>query len=87
MEYWPCKPILRTSDDPELHTVQINQSPAASNAQCTNDDLFRFVTDFPRDKITFLTKPYMSDTFLDGVFRHSIGIRDELVPDAWRDLK
>ena len=87
LEYWPCKPILRTNDDPELYTVQINQSPASSNTRWTNDDLFRFVTDFPRDKITFLTKPYMSDLFLDGVFRHSIGMRDDLVPDAWRNLK
>jgi len=88
LEHWPCKPILRISNgDTELYTVQIYQSPAYGNTQWTNDDLFRFVTDFPRDKITFLTRPYMSDVYLDGVFRHSIGIRDEMIPDAWKNIK
>jgi hypothetical protein len=38
-----------------------------------------------REAISFWDKPYSSDLFLEGVFRHPIGIPDEIFPDAWRD--
>jgi len=95
IEYWPCKPLLRQSDyqddnstnNTELYTVIMFQSPTISNTKWTADDLYRIVTDLPREKITFLPKPYSSDYFVKGVFRHSIGIRDDIFPDSWKNLK
>lgn len=41
----------------------------------------------PRTAIVFFDHMYSNDQFLRHTFRHEIGLPDEMVPEAWRDLK
>lgn len=43
-----------------------------------------FVTNMPREAITFLDYPYLSDIHLKGAFRHEIMIPDDIFPSAWK---
>ncbi|CAB9512057.1 Guanylate cyclase [Seminavis robusta] len=48
----------------------------------------RFVSyDMPRRAIEIFDEEYSSPQFYKGAFRHPIGIPNDLMPDAWRDLK
>jgi hypothetical protein len=40
-----------------------------------------------REAITFVESAYTSDIFLDGAFRHPIGIPDDIFPKAWRGFQ
>jgi hypothetical protein len=51
------------------------------------DDREFEVHDVPRDMIEYFDASYSSDLFLRTAFRHEIGLPDELVPPAWRDIK
>ncbi len=42
--------------------------------------------DVPRSQIHFFHKPYKSDMFREGSFRHEMIIPDEIFPNAWRNL-
>ena len=37
-----------------------------------------------REAITFIDAPYTTDMFRKAAFRHSIGIPNDMMPDAWR---
>jgi hypothetical protein len=39
----------------------------------------------PRSAIHFVDKPYTTDFHLEGVFRHEIGIPDEIFPKRWKN--
>ena len=41
----------------------------------------------PHYAITVVNMPYTSDMFVEGAFRHYIGIEDQRWPQAWRDLR
>ena len=45
------------------------------------------VTYMPRGAIDFFDKRYTSDMFMRSSFRFPIGLPDEMVPNAWRDLE
>lgn len=45
------------------------------------------VEDVPREGLVFRDRPYTSDIFVKGAFRHDIRIPDDIFPDAWRNLK
>ena len=45
------------------------------------------VTGVPRTAIDFFDRMYSNDQFMRHTFRHEIGLPDEMLPDAWRDLK
>ncbi|GKY95466.1 hypothetical protein MPSEU_000508200 [Mayamaea pseudoterrestris] len=50
------------------------------------DDLVGKLDNVPREALLFLDKPYTSDLHQTNVFRHSIGIPDEIFPKAWRNV-
>merc|ERR1712150_18066 len=84
--WWPCKAYERNDVD-DTYTVRIYQSPIYEDTEWTLNKSFRFVKNLPRKMIYFVNEPYKSDYFIEGVFRHEIGIRDEIFPDAWKNLK
>jgi hypothetical protein len=47
----------------------------------------RFLTKYPRSSIRIFPKPLHSDQFLKGAFRHHIPLRDDMVPEAWKNKK
>mmetsp|Transcript_6371 Transcript_6371/g.9574 ORF Transcript_6371/g.9574 Transcript_6371/m.9574 type:complete len:117 (+) Transcript_6371:1-351(+) len=42
--------------------------------------------DVPREAITFINKPHSTDHWIEQAFRQPIGLPDDMVPKAWRDL-
>jgi hypothetical protein len=43
--------------------------------------------DIPRKAITFVDVPYTTDLHLPDAFRYPIGIPDDILPDAWRNME
>jgi len=44
-----------------------------------------YLTDVPREGITFVNKPHSTDHWIDYAFRQPVGLPDDMVPQAWRD--
>ena len=44
------------------------------------------VKDVPHEAFVFVDAPGTSDQFMEGTFRHYIGIPDEIFPKAWRNV-
>ena len=45
------------------------------------------VINVPRKAIMFFDEQYMSDNFLRRAFRHEMHLPDDMVPNAWRDMR
>lgn len=45
------------------------------------------VTNIPRRAILLVDRPYTSDTFIQGAFRHEIGVPDGFYPETWMKKK
>lgn len=45
------------------------------------------ISGVPRVAIVFLDHMYSNDQYQRKAFRHEIGLPEEMVPEAWRDLK
>ena len=83
--HWPCTIIRQEPNN--LYTVRIHQSPFHHETTWEKNNLPRFLTGYHREGIHYFVKPLKSDQHLPGVFRHPIGIRDEIFPDKWKDLR
>ena len=83
--HWPCTVIRQ--EEPGTYTVRVHQADWRSRRPWDKNNLPRFLTDYPRESIHYFVKPYESDQHLPGVFRHSIGIRDEIFPEQWKNRK
>ena len=44
------------------------------------------VETYPKKSIAIVMKPYSSDQYLEGTFRHYIEISDEIFPEQWKTL-
>ena len=53
----------------------------------TERALPRFLYNFPRESIHVFAKPHQSDQQLTGAFRHHIPLRDDMVPEVWKNVK
>lgn len=89
--FWPCLVLKRDPEDDidsagEKYIVRIfHPSKASVSTWWQDNGVPRFLTKFPRDSIRYFHKPYQSDLFLRGAFRHFIEIPDEMFPELWRD--
>jgi len=85
--FWPCS-VYEISDNIEdpVVTVQIFQLPAEKRTPWTEAGIPRFVVNYPKDKVMFAETPYSGDQFRSNVFRHPIGMSDDVFPMKWRDL-
>lgn len=85
--YWPCTVVRQEDDGDGLYTVRIHQTPFEGDADWHQNQLPRILTGYHREGIHYFVKPGRSDQHLPGVFRQSIGIRDDMIPDDWKDLR
>ena len=46
-----------------------------------------FLRDYPREGIVFVSETYTSDQHLPNAFRRYIGLRDNMVPDEWQNIR
>lgn len=82
--YWPCSVIWSENDSGSTYTVRILASEHGSKSWHKNKGP-RFVTNYPRESIRYFNKPFKSDQHLSGAFRHHIEIRDDMIPEQWKD--
>lgn len=93
--YWPCAVLLEerdgtpNEDPPPSYTVRIMQRENSDYGEMkwATNSIPRFLTKFPRESIRIFPKPLHSDQFLKGAFRHHIALRDDMVPEAWKNKK
>ena len=83
--HWPCTVIRQ--EEKGRYTVRIHQADWKSDRPWHRNDLPRILTNYPRSSIHYFVKPYAGDQHLPGVFRHPIGIRDEIFPEQWKNRK
>lgn len=81
--HWPCT-VIRQEENGS-YTVRIHQADWRSRLPWDKNHLPRLLTNFPRQSIHYFVKPYASDQHLPGVFRHPIGIRDDIFPAQWKN--
>ena len=86
MSYWPCIVIRPEDETDSTYTVRIIQSPFEENQPWATNNLPRFLTNYPRESIHFFVRKSAGDQYLPGVFRHKIGIPDDIFPEHWKNL-
>lgn len=85
--YWPCSVIRQDDDDGLRYTVRIHIAPWVRKPLPPWHDnrLPRLLTNYSREQIHYFVKPFKSDQHLPNVFRHPLGIPDEMLPPQWRN--
>ena len=80
----PCRILERhgVHTDEYLYTVQIIESSSSSS----EDGMGMVLSDVPRQSVAFVDVPLTTDLRLPGVFRHWIGIPDDIFPPQWKNL-
>jgi len=82
--HWPCSVIQQ--EDGGNYTVRIH-STEDGYPPWKENELPRLLTNFPRESIHYFVRPFEGDQHLPGTFRHPIGIRDDIFPPQWKNLK
>ncbi len=86
--YWPCVVIreeAHTKSSEPTFTVRMLQIPFEDDTTWTKNRLPRFLTNYSRSSIQFFVRRGMGDQYLPGVFRHKIGIPDDVFPSHWKN--
>lgn len=85
---FPCDILFRqnaTDTTSEYYAVRLTTESVDRWIHIEEETrIFRRV---PRDAMRFFDKPQTTDMHLPYAFRQPIGLPDELLPDAWRDLR
>jgi hypothetical protein len=86
--HWPCSVIRQEENG--LYTVRIHMSPLRGVEPATTEwnenDLPRILTNYRQESIHYFVKASAIDQKLPGVFRHPIGIPDDMFPKQWKNL-
>ncbi|GKY99567.1 hypothetical protein MPSEU_000911000 [Mayamaea pseudoterrestris] len=82
-----CRPLHRYASKNTSDTLYVVQVYAryGEDGQCFESD-WEVVFGMPRDALVFEDRMYSRDHAQPWSFRHSIGIPDEIMPEAWLDL-
>lgn len=86
MAYWPCLVVRPEDETKSTFIVRILQNPFMDEQPWEEHHLPRFLTNYPRKSIHFFVRKNKADQYLPGVFRHKIGIPDEIFPSHWKNL-
>lgn len=88
--YWPClifSPTTEQEENSGTYTVRILQQHFGStHTHWHNNGLPRILTKYPRKSIHFFVRRGESDQTKPGVFRHFIGMPDNVFPQHWKNL-
>jgi hypothetical protein len=88
LSYWPCV-LFRPEENNGLssaYTVRILQNPFTKKQTWASNQLPRFLTNYPHKSIHFFVRKEETDQSLPGVFRHYIGMPDDVFPQHWKNL-
>lgn len=81
--YWPCSVLREEAEG--FYTVRIHRPFFAETAAWEVNNVPRLLTNYSRSLIHYFVLPYASDQHLPGSFRHPIGLRDDMLPQQWRN--
>mmetsp|Transcript_10354 Transcript_10354/g.15666 ORF Transcript_10354/g.15666 Transcript_10354/m.15666 type:complete len:753 (-) Transcript_10354:152-2410(-) len=85
-DFWPCVVGASEENDAgDAYVVRILQSKTKPQTAWSEKSLPRIIRHFPRASIQHFYLPYHSDIHLPHVFRHSIGLSDDIFPDIWKN--
>jgi hypothetical protein len=86
--HWPCSVIREEAKG--RYTVRIHMSPLRDVEPATTvwseNDLPRILTNYNQASIHYFVKASAIDQKLPEVFRHPVGIPDDLFPKQWKNL-
>jgi len=82
-KFWPCDVIERNALSFTVRILTPHWENEEDSPSWSKRNHARLVSNYPLDSIKFVPKKYKSDLFLDGIFRHYIGIPDDMIPDIW----
>ena len=96
--YWPCALLHEEFENEEeadkkkpaaTYTVRIIHRDYTDHGEMPwmINALPRFLYNYPRESIHIFPKPYQTDQYLPGAFRHHIPLRDDMVPELWKNMK
>mmetsp|Transcript_36825 Transcript_36825/g.79497 ORF Transcript_36825/g.79497 Transcript_36825/m.79497 type:complete len:881 (+) Transcript_36825:58-2700(+) len=78
------------SASPKRYTAKLidtHEENTSIDFHCHIFKRFEYIyMDVPREAITFINKPHSTDHWIEQAFRQPIGLPDDMVPKAWRDL-
>lgn len=90
LEYgYPCEILERLKGDSTeyIYTVKMTTEPHnLYDAEFDSSETL-VVDNVPRNAIRFFDIPRTSDIHLPDAYRHSIGLPDELMPEAWKNRR
>lgn len=75
---WPCE-ILERDDEEQTYTVRVRHKAFGTPR-------IDVVEEVSRQAIVFLDLPYSTDIHLVRAFRHPLGIPDNMMPEAWKNI-
>jgi len=84
----PCRVVqaeVAAADDDSFATTNFRVHLYTTDP--VRDEHFIQLQGVPRSAILVVDRPYTSNQNLRRAFRHEIGLPDEMVPPAWRDLR
>jgi len=84
--HWPCTVIGPDDENGWTYTVRIHPSPY-SYPPWEKYNKPRLIRNYPLEAIHYFVRRFQSDQHLPNAFRHPIGIRDEIFPPQWKNLK
>lgn len=86
--HWPCT-VLRYDPVEDSYVVRMHRAPWADDDDVPwhTNNVPRLLYNYTRGSIHYFVKPFASDQHLPGVFRHPMGIRDDMFPQQWKNLK
>jgi hypothetical protein len=84
----PCEILDRYQDDKEGKTVyDVKVDIYDENDYLYRNRRYRWkYRRLPRSAIRYVNRPYSSDFQQLGVFRHLLGVPDDMLPDAWQNV-
>ena len=83
-EWYPCLVLDSSKDDKTLDVVYFTYETSSLDDEEAN--VLRRERMLMAEDIKFLNKPYKSDMYWEGAFRHPIEIPDSIFPPLWKDL-
>jgi hypothetical protein len=87
--HWPCSVLKEEGAGTGRYTVQIHQSPLRSKKTRTTswskNNVPRILTNYKQESIHYFIKPNSQDHIRPGVFRHHVGLPDNIYPNHWKN--
>jgi len=82
----PCQILKRIEDKSghSVYAVRMLNRPGLNDGEMIPEDELHIVTHIPRSAIRFSDKAGTTDQHLKDTFRHEIGLREDLIPAAWK---